>query len=89
MITVGAAGKESREIVRLRSVRSSIANCWPILRMNSSSGVAKRCIGNTTEARKRRVISETPSSDIVYAPSIGTIRISSRPIAAKWLSSSL
>jgi hypothetical protein len=33
--------------------------------MNSSSGVAKRCIGSTTEARSRFVMSEMPSSDMV------------------------
>src|ERR1700692_4558524 len=65
IITVGVPGSKSREIFSVRSVRTSIANCWPIRRMNSSSGVAKRCIGNTTEARSRRVISDMPSSDIV------------------------
>src|SRR5882757_8195578 len=65
MITVGVAGSVSLEIFSVRSLRWSIWNCWPIRRMNSSSGVAKRCIGSTTEARRRFVISETPSSDIV------------------------
>ena len=55
----------AREILNVRSVRTSISNCWPILRMNSSSGVMKRCIGSTTEARNRRVISAMPSSDMV------------------------
>jgi transposase len=65
MMTVGVPGSAPREIVRLRSVRTSIANCWPIRRMKSSSGVMKRCIGSTTEERNRCVISEMPSSDIV------------------------
>jgi len=64
-LTVGVPGSEAREIIKVRSVRTSISNCWPIRRMNSSSGVMKRCIGSTTEARKRRVMSEMPSSDIV------------------------
>ena len=42
----------SREIFSVRSLRWSMANCWPIRRMNSSSGVAKRCIGNTTAAAR-------------------------------------
>ena len=62
---VGVAGSVSREIRNVRSLRWSISNCRPIRRMNSSSGVAKRCIGKTTEARSRLVISEMPSSDIV------------------------
>jgi hypothetical protein len=34
------------------------------------------------EERSRRVISDMPSSDSVYVPSIGTITMSRRPIAA-------
>ena len=48
MITVGVPGSVSREIFSVRSLRWSMTNCWPIRRMNSSSGVAKRCIGSTT-----------------------------------------
>ncbi len=55
----------SREIFKERSPRRSISNCWPMRCMNSSSGVAKRCIGSTTDERSRLVISETPSSDMV------------------------
>ena len=64
-MTVGVSGSKSRDIFNVRSVRTSIANRWPIRRMNSSSGVAKRCIGSTTEARSRLTMSDMPSSDIV------------------------
>ena len=38
--------------------------------------------GRTTAARNRLVMSETPVSDMVKVPSIGTITMSSLPIAA-------
>ena len=58
-------GKVSREMRKVRSLRWSMAKSLPIFCMKSSSGVSKRCIGSTTEARRRFVISETPSSDMV------------------------
>ena len=64
-MTVGVVGNVSREMRSVRSLRWSIANSLPIRCMKSSSGVSKLCIGSTTEARRRRVISDTPSSDLV------------------------
>ncbi len=43
MMTVGALGSDSREIFRVRSVRISISNCWPIRRlMNGANVVVNR-----------------------------------------------
>lgn len=82
IMIVGFFGSVSRETENDRSVRMSISNCPFIRAMKSLSGVAKRCIGSTMEERSRRVISDMPSSDSVYVPSIGTITMSRRPIAA-------
>lgn len=82
IITVGFFGSVSRETDSDRSGRISISNCPFIRAMKSLSGVAKRCIGSTIEDRSRRVISDIPSSDSVYVPSIGTMTMSKRPIAA-------
>src|SRR5262249_23738124 len=65
IMTVGVAGNVSREIRNVLSPRLSISNCLPIRSMKSSSGVSNRCMGSTTDARRRRVMSDIPSSDIV------------------------
>ena len=75
-------GRVSADTVNDDPDLMSISN-WPFIRaMNSDSGVPKRCIGSTMDDRRRRVISDMPSSDSVIEPSIGTITMSSLPIAA-------